>query len=81
MLNTITKALIYESQGLKDDALEVYKNILKNDPSNKDALLAIYRLSGVRKSKPIKNEQMKEFFINLNTPEEVNEFKRWLLRL
>ena len=29
MKNTITEALIYEAQGLKDDALEIYKNILK----------------------------------------------------
>ena len=49
MKNTITEALIYEAQGLKDDALEIYKNILKQDPSNKDALSAINRLSGLRK--------------------------------
>lgn len=81
MLNTITKALIYESQGLKDDALEVYKNILKADPSNKEALSAIRRLSGLRKSREIKNEQMKEFFINMSSRDEINEFKRWLIRL
>ncbi|AQW81158.1 hypothetical protein CPIN17260_0856 [Campylobacter pinnipediorum subsp. pinnipediorum] len=81
MLNTITKALIYESQGLKDDALEVYKNILKADPNNKEAISAIRRLSGIRRSIKIKNEQMKDFFVDMSTPEEINEFKRWLIKL
>lgn len=81
MLNTITKALIYESQGLKDDAIEVYKNILKSDPTNKDAISAITRLSGLRKSAKIQNEQMKDFFVKMSTPEEINEFKRWLIRI
>lgn len=81
MKNTITEALIYEAQGLKDDALEIYKNILKQDPSNKDALNAINRLSGLRKERVIKNEQMKEFFIRMKSDEEINEFKRWLIRL
>ena len=81
MKNTITEALIYEAQGLKDDALEIYKNILKQDQSNKDALSAINRLSGLRKERVIKNEQMKEFFIRMKSDEEINEFKRWLIRL
>jgi len=81
MKNTITEALIYEAQGLKDDALEIYKNILKQDPSNKDTLSAINRLSGLRKERVIKNEQMKEFFIAMKSDEEINEFKRWLIRL
>ena len=81
MKNTITEALIYEAQGLKDDALEIYKKILKQDPSNKDALSAINRLSGLRKERVIKNEQMKEFFIRMKSDEEINEFKRWLIRL
>ncbi|CAD7286720.1 MULTISPECIES: hypothetical protein [Campylobacter] len=81
MKNTITEALIYESQGLKDDALEVYKNILKNDADNKDALAAIRRLSGIRKSRKIANEQMKEFFLQMRTQHEITEFKRWLIRL
>lgn len=81
MKNTITEALIYESQGLMDDALEAYKNILKQNPSNKDALAAIRRLSGLRKARKIQNEQMKDFFIDMKTPEEITEFKRWLIRL
>ena len=47
MKNTITEALIYEAQGLKDDALIVYKNILKREPTNAAAIAAIRRLSGL----------------------------------
>ncbi|MBE2985069.1 hypothetical protein CCAL9344_03365 [Campylobacter sp. RM9344] len=81
MKNTVTEALIYEAQGLKDDALEIYKNILKNDANNKEALAAIRRLSGLRKGRKIQNELMKDFFIDMNTPEEITEFKRWLIRI
>lgn len=81
MKNTITEALIYEAQGLQDDALLVYRNILKNEPSNKDAVSAIRRLSGLRKRDPNLNEQMRDFFINMKSDEEIIEFKRWLIRL
>lgn len=79
--NTITEALIYESQGLKDDALLVYKNILKSDPYNKDALNAIRRISGLRKKYKDVNEYMLDFFVNLKSKEEINEFKRWLIKI
>lgn len=81
MKNTITEALIYEAQGLKDDALEIYKNILKVDSKNKDALDAIRRLSGIRKQRKIVNEQMKDFFVQMNTEQEITEFKRWIVKL
>lgn len=81
MKNTITEALIYEAQGLKDDALLVYKNILKAEPENKDALNAIKRLSGLRKRDKSVNEQMRDFFINMKTNEEITEFKRWLIKI
>lgn len=81
MKNTITEAQIYEAQGLRDDALEVYKNVLKADPANKDAMSAILRLSGVRRELRGVNETMLEFFFNMKSKEEINEFKRWLLKL
>jgi len=36
MVKTLTLASIYELQGLKEDALDIYKDILKNDPKNKE---------------------------------------------
>jgi len=80
-MQTLTLANIYELQGLKEDALEIYQEILKKDPKNADARIAIRRLSGMRKKFLGCNEQMKEFFINMEDPIEFNEFERWLLKL
>ena len=33
-MQTLTLANIYELQGLKEEALEIYKKILRNDPNN-----------------------------------------------
>ena len=81
MKNTITEALIYEAQGLKDDALIDYKNILKREPTNAAAIAAIRRLSGLSRKKTGVNEQMRDFFIKMKTDEEITEFKRWLIKL
>lgn len=74
----MTLASIYELQGLKDNALEIYKEILKNDPSNKEAKIAIRRLSGIRRKYKGVNEEMKEFFIKMDSEVEFYEFERWL---
>ena len=42
-MQTLTLANIYELQGLKEEALDIYKEILKKDPSNSDAKIAIRR--------------------------------------
>ncbi len=80
-MKTLTLASIYELQGLKDEALEIYKEILQKDPDNKEAKIAIKRLSGIRKNFDGINEEMKEFFINMDSKPEFLEFERWLLKL
>jgi len=80
-MKTLTLANIYELQGLKEEALEIYKEILKKDPSNSDAKIAIRRLSGMRKKFLNVNTQMKEYFIKMDEEIEFNEFERWLLKL
>lgn len=80
-MQTLTLAGIYEVQGLKDEALEIYKEVLKKDPDNSDARIAIRRLSGMRKKFHGVNEQMKEFFISMESDVEYKEFERWLGRL
>ena len=80
-MKTLTLASIYELQGLKDEALEIYRDILKRDPQNKEAKIAIKRLSGIRKNFEGVNEEMKEFFINMDSKVEFLEFERWLLKL
>jgi len=78
-MQTITLASIYELQGLKDEALEIYQEILKQDPNNHEAKVAIKRLVGKRKQYDGVNEQMKEFFISMDSKVEYLEFERWLL--
>jgi len=79
-MQTLTLANIYELQGLKDEALEIYKNILKKEPKNLDAKIAIKRLSGERKEFLGVDAKMKEFFINMETDAEYEEFEGWLLK-
>jgi len=79
-MQTLTLANIYELQGLKEEALEIYKEILKNDPNNSEAKIAIRRLSGMRKKFLNVNMQMKEYFLKMDTEVEFKEFERWLLK-
>ncbi len=79
-MQTLTLANIYELQGLKEEALEIYKEVLKKDPQNSDAKIAIRRLSGMRKKFLNVNAQMKNFFLKMDTEVEYNEFERWLLK-
>ncbi len=79
-MQTLTLANIYELQGLKEDALEIYKEILKKDPGNSDAKIAIRRLSGMRKKFLGVNNDMKSFFVQMEEEAEFIQFERWLLR-
>jgi hypothetical protein len=81
MVKTLTLASIYELQGLKEDAVDIYKDILKNDPKNKEARVALKRLSGIRKKYLGVDEQMKKFFVNMKNDVEFSEFERWLIKL
>lgn len=79
-MKTLTLASIYELQGLKNQALEIYKELLKSDSSNKEAKIAIRRLSGIRKKYLHVNEDMKNFFIKMDSEVEFLEFERWLVK-
>ncbi|PAF45080.1 tetratricopeptide repeat protein [Helicobacter sp. 11S02596-1] len=79
---TITLASIYELQGFKEEALEIYENILKTDPDNHEAKSGIKRLSENAKTpKPATtNIKAKELFIHASSQEELKTFERWLLQ-
>ena len=79
-MQTLTLANIYELQGLKEEALDIYKEVLRKDPQNSDAKIAIRRLSGMRKKFLKVNSQMKEYFLKMDTEVEFKEFERWLLK-
>ena len=80
-MKTVTLANIYELQGLKEEALEIYKEVLKSDPNNTEAKIAIRRLSGVRKKFLGLDESMKDFFVKMDSEVEFNEFERWLAKI
>lgn len=75
MASTITEALIYEKQGLLDQAMLVYKNILRRDPNNIQAKNNLFRLSGQNI-----NSTMLELFLRLND-DDIQKLKRWLVKL
>ncbi|HIC13131.1 MAG TPA: hypothetical protein EYO75_07150 [Sulfurimonas sp.] len=79
-MQTLTLANIYELQGLKEEALDIYKAVLKKDPNNGDAKIAIRRLSGMRKKFLNINHEMKDYFLKMENEVEFNEFERWLLK-
>jgi tetratricopeptide (TPR) repeat protein len=79
-MQTLPLANIYEHQGLKEEALDIYKEILKKDPNNGEAKIAIRRLSGMRKKFLGVNNEMKSFFVQMDEEAEFIQFERWLLR-
>jgi tetratricopeptide (TPR) repeat protein len=78
-VKTLTLANLYEAQGHKEDALKIYKNILKAEPNNSEARVAVRRLKGKRKSFSGVNTQMLDFFVAMDSDAEYAEFERWLL--
>ena len=80
-MKTLTLAQIYELQGLKSEALEIYKEILKKNPKNAEARAAIHRLSGVRKRFGGVDGGMLEFFVSMESEEDFGRFERWLMQL
>ncbi|WP_457597439.1 tetratricopeptide repeat protein [Hydrogenimonas sp.] len=80
-MKTLTLAQIYELQGLKEEALEIYKEILKNDPDNAQARAAIHRLSGIRRHFSGVDKEMLELFVTMESPEAFARFEAWLAQL
>lgn len=80
-MKTLTLASIYEIQGYRHEAAEIYKAVLEGDPNNTEAKIALKRLISNRKSYGKANEDMLNLFIQMDSSVELNEFERWLLQL
>ena len=80
-MKTLTLASIYEIQGHRHEAAEIYKTILQENPENIEAKNALKRLTSNRKNYGKANEEMLNFFISMDSQVEYNEFERWLLKL
>lgn len=80
-LKTLTLASIYELQGHRREAAEIYKEILKRDPQNIESKIALKRLLSNRKSYGKAEKEMLDLFVKMDSEIEYSEFERWLLRL
>lgn len=78
-MQTVTLAGIYETQGLMDDALEIYQAILQREPNNISAKKGIRRIQGKQPIKSRANEQRLEQFLNLEDQKDIADFEAWLL--
>ncbi|MDD6054957.1 MAG: hypothetical protein SOW25_02265 [Helicobacter sp.] len=79
-MKTLTLASIYEIQGHRHEAAEIYQTILENDPQNIEAKIALKRLVSNRKSFGKANADLLNLFIQMDSQVEYNEFERWLLQ-
>ena len=77
-MKTRTLAQIYELQGMKKEALDIYKEVLKRDPSNSEAKAAIRRLSGLHRRFEGVNEKKLRYFLHMKSDEEFRKFEAWL---
>ncbi len=75
MSNTICEALMYEKQGLINEALLIYKNILRRDPNNAVAKKNLDNLSAQHSS-----HAMLGHFLRLND-DDIQKLKKWLVSL
>lgn len=80
-MKTLTLASIYEIQGHRQEATEIYQAILEKDPSNAEARIALKRLVSSRRNYGEANTDMLNLFIQMDSNVEFNEFERWLLQL
>ncbi|WP_104722458.1 hypothetical protein [Helicobacter mesocricetorum] len=80
-MKTLTLASIYEIQGYRNEAAEIYKMLLQENPDNAEAKIALRRLISNRKSYGKADVGMLDLFVQMDSKVEFNEFERWLLQL
>lgn len=78
---TLTLASIYELQGLYEEAVEIYAEILDKDPQNTQAKVALARLLVQRKNFGKADSDWLDLFIKMDSELEFAEFERWLCAL
>ncbi len=80
-MSTITKASIYEIQGYKEEALEIYKDILRQNPYDKEAKLGIKRIKGLSYKACNCDEKMLDLFNALDDEDKRKRFETWLIKI
>lgn len=79
MLQNKTYAKVLESQGFFKEAFAIYKKLLKKHPNDIEIKQALKRLKKYRITFDGVNEEIKQFFIEMETKEEFRKFEEWLL--
>jgi len=78
-MNTLTLASLYESQGHKREAFEIYWEICEKEPENKAAFRALERLIRERKTFINLNPSITKKFIKMSKKEHLRAFEKWLM--
>ena len=76
MQQTKIYAQILENQGYKNEALEIYKELLNENPEDKELIEAIDRLTKKKKFDGVNLIKLKEF--ENVTQKNRYEFEKWL---
>ncbi|OQX74184.1 MAG: hypothetical protein B6D59_03245 [Campylobacteraceae bacterium 4484_4] len=77
-MQTLTLAEIYAKQGYLEEAREIYRAILKREPENEAARMALEELSS--ETDPKCDEEMLALFNSLADEVELKRFERWLIQ-
>lgn len=75
---TVTYAQILESQGFKQEALDIYAILLEKHPDDIEIKESIDRLEKKRKHFQGVNQKRKDHFIHMESDEAFEEFEKWL---
>lgn len=72
-------ASIYEIKGHKDRVAHIYREILRENPSDRRAEEALRRLATREVDTSALNADMYNFFIKAKSEDELVAFERWLI--
>lgn len=78
-MNKHLLASIYDIRGDKEKVVKIYRQILSENPSDKEAEESLRRLATKSINLDGLNKDMYNFFIKINSKDELIEFERWLI--
>lgn len=78
-MNKHLLANIYDIRGDKEKVVKIYRHILSENPSDKEAEESLRRLATKSINLDGLNKDMYNFFIKINSKDELIEFERWLI--
>jgi len=78
VIKTSMLAHIYEIQGYKDEAITIYKEVLKNNPNNKEAQESLIRLKTQQHKFSGANRDKLALFVNAKNNLDYQQLEEWL---